>query len=154
MKNTVFSLPALAAAIAGTVVLVLAGNAHAQTAKAGPQVARGEYLVTTSGCHDCHTPLKMGAKGPEPDMTRALSGHPEGMALPPAPRLPEGPWIASIAANMSVGTAGSDQLAALFGTFSLSLSGYIAIVAQMALMALVTAMASRRTVNRSLEFVE
>jgi cell division transport system permease protein len=62
--------------------------------------------------------------------------------------------IASIAANMSVGMAGSDQLAALFGTFSLSLGGYIAIVAQMVLMAVVTAIASRRTVNRTLEFVE
>ena len=62
--------------------------------------------------------------------------------------------IASIAANLSVGMAGSDQLAALFGTFSLSLSGYIAIVAQMVLMAVVTAIASRRTVNRTLEFVE
>jgi cell division transport system permease protein len=62
--------------------------------------------------------------------------------------------IASVAANMSVGMAGSDQLAALFGTFSLSLSGYIAIMAQMVLMAVVTAIASRRTVNRTLEFVE
>jgi cell division transport system permease protein len=55
---------------------------------------------------------------------------------------------------MSVGMAGSDQLAALFGTFSLSLGGYIAIVAQMVLMAVVTAIASRRTVNRTLEFVD
>jgi len=62
--------------------------------------------------------------------------------------------IASIAANMSVGMPGSDQLAALFGTFSLSLSGYIAILAQMALMAVVTGIASRRTVNRTLEFVD
>jgi cell division transport system permease protein len=62
--------------------------------------------------------------------------------------------LASIAANMSVGMAGSDQLAALFGTFSLSLSGYIAIMAQMVLMAVVTAIASRRTVNRTLEFVD
>ena len=62
--------------------------------------------------------------------------------------------IASIAANMSVGMAGSDQLAALFGTFSLSLGGYVAIMAQVVLMAVVTAIASRRTVNRTLEFVE
>ena len=62
--------------------------------------------------------------------------------------------IASIAANMSVGTAGGDQLAALFGTFSLSLGGYIAIAMQIALMAVVTAIASRRTVNRTLDMVE
>jgi mono/diheme cytochrome c family protein len=99
MKNFPSTLSALAAAAAGTVVLLTAADAHAEGAKASPQVARGEYLVTTSGCHDCHTPLMMGANGPEPDMSRALSGHPAGMALPPAPRLPEGPWIASVAAT-------------------------------------------------------
>lgn len=56
-------------------------------------VVRGEYLVNTMGCHDCHTPWVMGAQGPEPDMTRALTGHPEAMTLPPAPKLPAGPWV-------------------------------------------------------------
>ena len=64
-------------------------------------IKRGEYLVKTSGCHDCHTPLKMGANGPEPDMTRMLSGHPSAMAMPPAPKLPPGPWIASVGATMT-----------------------------------------------------
>ena len=63
-------------------------------------VARGEYLVLTSSCHDCHTPLKMGSSGPEPDMERALSGHPEDLALPPAPPA-SGPWIGSMAASMT-----------------------------------------------------
>jgi cell division transport system permease protein len=62
--------------------------------------------------------------------------------------------IASIAANLSIGTASGDQVAALFGTFSLSLGGYIVILAQIALMAVVTSVASRRTVNRTLEFVD
>ncbi len=62
--------------------------------------------------------------------------------------------IASIAANMSDGTAGGDLLSALFGTFSLSLGVYIAIAMQIGLMAVVTAIASRRTVNRTLDFVE
>lgn len=53
---------------------------------------RGEYLVRTSGCHDCHTPFKNGSNGPEPDMTRMLSGHPEQLKMPPPPKLPEGPW--------------------------------------------------------------
>jgi hypothetical protein len=61
-------------------------------------IARGEHLVLTSGCHDCHTPLKMGANGPEPDLSRALSGHPEGMKLPPTPA-PQGPWMVSVAAT-------------------------------------------------------
>lgn len=62
--------------------------------------------------------------------------------------------IAGIAANMSIGTASGDQVAALFGTFSLSLGGYLVILAQILLVAVVTAIASRRTVNRTLESVE
>ncbi len=58
-----------------------------------PVIARGEYLAHIAGCNDCHTPLKMGPKGPEPDMTRMLSGHPENMVMPPAPALaPDAPW--------------------------------------------------------------
>ncbi len=57
------------------------------------RVARGKYIVSTAGCHDCHTPWKMGPKGPEPDMTLALSGHPESMKLPPPPKLGDGPWV-------------------------------------------------------------
>ena len=61
-----------------------AGGAE-PTSKAGKaaQVARGKYLVDIMGCHDCHTPMKMGPKGPEWDMTRALSGHPEELVMPP-----------------------------------------------------------------------
>jgi mono/diheme cytochrome c family protein len=40
-------------------------------------VERGKYLVTIGGCNDCHTPMKEGPKGPEWDMSRMLSGHPE-----------------------------------------------------------------------------
>jgi mono/diheme cytochrome c family protein len=57
------------------------------------RVARGKYLVATSACMDCHTPFKMGANGPEPDLTRMLSGHPESLQMPPVPALPEGPWL-------------------------------------------------------------
>jgi hypothetical protein len=62
-------------------------------APAPSQVERGKYLVTLMVCNDCHTPLKMGPKGPEPDMSRMLSGHPEGMVMPPSPKLaPDAPW--------------------------------------------------------------
>ncbi len=57
------------------------------------RIARGEYLVRTMGCHDCHTPHKPGPKGPERDMTRALTGHPETLPMPPAPKLAKGPWV-------------------------------------------------------------
>ena len=56
-------------------------------------VERGEYLVRITGCHDCHTPFQMGPDGPEPDMSRMLSGHPEDLVMPPPPELPEGPWV-------------------------------------------------------------
>lgn len=39
-------------------------------------VKRGEYLVGTVGCDDCHTPKTMTPQGPAPDMTRRLMGHP------------------------------------------------------------------------------
>ena len=61
-------------------------------------VARGKYVVTVSGCNDCHTPWKMGEKGPEPDMTRMLSGHPEGFELGAAPK-PQGAWIVAASAT-------------------------------------------------------
>lgn len=61
--------------------------------------ARGEYLVTIAACHDCHTPLKEGPDGPAPDMSRALSGHPQDAELTPAPTLPKGPWAATISAT-------------------------------------------------------
>jgi hypothetical protein len=57
-------------------------------------VERGKYLVNTAGCNDCHTPMKMGANGPEPDMTRMLSGHPEDIKLAKPPRL-DGGWMAA-----------------------------------------------------------
>lgn len=61
---------------------------------------RGKYLVTIASCNDCHTPLKMGPNGPEPDMSRLLSGHPEQMTMPPAPKL-DMPWMAAGAATMT-----------------------------------------------------
>jgi len=60
---------------------------------------------------------------------------------------------ANVVAGMSVGTAGGDQLAALFGAFTLGISGYVAIFAQIALIAVVTAASSRWTVDRTLEAV-
>lgn len=56
------------------------------------RIERGAYLVRTMGCNDCHTPWKMGPRGPAPDMSRALTGHPADLVMPPPPKLPEGPW--------------------------------------------------------------
>ncbi|HEX4883307.1 MAG TPA: diheme cytochrome c-553 [Casimicrobiaceae bacterium] len=99
MNRSLINTAVLAAAVLpcilpGGITPVLAQDASTQAAR----VERGRYIVTTSGCHDCHTPWVVGPKGPEPDMTRALSGHPESMTLPPPPKA-EGPWIMTAAAT-------------------------------------------------------
>lgn len=79
------------------------------------QVERGAYLVTTMFCNDCHTPWAVGPGGPEPDMSRALTGHPSDLVMPPPPELPApwgwsaaatntafaGPWGVSFTANLT-----------------------------------------------------
>jgi hypothetical protein len=75
--------------------------AVAASPAARPEVQRGAYLVKIMGCNDCHTPLKMGPKGPEPDMTRMLTGHPAELKMPPAPDLGKGPWMMTAAATMT-----------------------------------------------------
>jgi hypothetical protein len=76
---------------------VLASSMPASTEQGKTQraslVKRGEYLVHITGCNDCHTPLKFGPTGPEPDMARMLSGHPEKMVLPPPPDVAHSPWF-------------------------------------------------------------
>ena len=66
-------------------------DAQDQTAAKTAPVERGAYLVRARGCNDCHTPWKLGPRGPEPDMSRALSGHPADLVMPPPPKL-SGPW--------------------------------------------------------------
>ena len=73
-------------------IVARAVTAPEAAAPSKARIERGAYLVRHMGCNDCHTPLKLGARGPEPDMTRALTGHPEGLVMPPAPALPPGPW--------------------------------------------------------------
>jgi len=87
----------------------------APAAPAMSQVDRGKYIVSTAGCHDCHTPWKMGPNGPEPDMDRALSGHPESIKITAPAKLPQGimagtnetftawhgPWGVSFTANLT-----------------------------------------------------
>jgi mono/diheme cytochrome c family protein len=86
----------LALAVVPLTGLVLATTTSPQT-KADAQIARGEYLVKYGDCTTCHTPLKLGSKGPEPDFSRLLSGHPENAQLPPPPKLDNSPWFAATA---------------------------------------------------------
>lgn len=82
---------------------------------AASAVERGAYMVAVAGCDDCHTPLKLGADGPEPDLSRRLSGHPEDFRLATPGALPAGwlwtgaasntafagPWGVSFATNLT-----------------------------------------------------
>lgn len=99
--------------------LLLAASACSRTeasaASRPSSVERGAYLVTIGGCNDCHTPLKLGPNGPEPDMRRMLSGHPEDFKITGQVELPSGwlyagavtntaysgPWGVSFAANLT-----------------------------------------------------
>jgi hypothetical protein len=86
----VLGMAAFSGAMLGAIETGSQGGATPEVNKT--RVARGAYLVTMMGCNDCHTPWKMGAQGPAPDMTRALTGHPQDMVLPPPPAA-SGPWI-------------------------------------------------------------
>jgi mono/diheme cytochrome c family protein len=89
----------LALTLASGMATRAGGPAPADRSKA-ERIARGGYLVTFGGCHDCHTPLKIGPNGPEPDMTRALSGHPADFRVTP-PAAPGRDWMAVGANTMT-----------------------------------------------------
>ena len=101
-------------AVAGMVVSL----AHSRERTMSP-VQRGEFLVRGFGCGECHTPKLPGPDGrPIPDLTRLLSGHPEGAPVPtwaaagltrrdaskstgPTETVFAGPWGISFAANLT-----------------------------------------------------
>jgi cell division transport system permease protein len=62
--------------------------------------------------------------------------------------------LASGLSRWFAGSAGGDQTSAMFGSFSIGMSGYIAVLGQVLLIALVTALTSRQTVNRTLEMID
>ncbi|HEX3441448.1 MAG TPA: ABC transporter permease [Pseudolabrys sp.] len=62
--------------------------------------------------------------------------------------------LASLISRWFAGTAGEDQTSALFGSFSIGLVGYLAVLVQIVFIAAVTAFTSRQTVNRTLETID
>jgi len=62
--------------------------------------------------------------------------------------------LASAISRWFAGTAGADQTSALFGSFSIGLIGYAAVLGQVILIAAVTALTSRQTVNNTLEMID
>jgi hypothetical protein len=80
------------------------------------KVKRGEYLVNSMGCDDCHSPKVMTPQGPVPDQKRRLSGHPANEPLAPiadpsvlkdyvlfsmGQTSATGPWGTSFSANLT-----------------------------------------------------
>ena len=83
-------------------------------------IKRGNFLVSSMGCNDCHSPKVFGPNGPEPDTSRLLSGHPANAPLPkfdtstlrswvlftPDLTAAVGPWGVSFAANLTPDSSG------------------------------------------------
>ena len=118
MRNRSIMVFAGATSLAATLALAAFATLKAQVSDSRPggKIARGQYLVTVGGCNDCHTPFKMGPAGPEPDMSRMLSGHPEEfvitapaaltseqwmVASTPTNTAHSGPWGVSFTANLT-----------------------------------------------------
>lgn len=114
-----------AAIVVASLAVIVAANASRPVAAPpqkpamtkAEQIARGKYMVTIGGCHDCHTPWIIQPDGnPGPDMSRALSGHPMqfpitenvklttdrfAVAIAPTNTAYSGPWGTSFAANLT-----------------------------------------------------
>jgi cell division transport system permease protein len=62
--------------------------------------------------------------------------------------------LAGVFSRWFAGSAASEQTSALFGSFAIGIGGYLAVVVQIVLIAVVTALTSRHTVNRTLEAID
>jgi cell division transport system permease protein len=62
--------------------------------------------------------------------------------------------LAGVFSRWFAGSAAGEQTSALFGSFAIGVGGYLAVVVQIVLIAVVTALTSRHTVNRTLEAID
>jgi cell division transport system permease protein len=62
--------------------------------------------------------------------------------------------IAQLLSSWFAGTAAADEMAVLFGSFSINFPGFLAVLGQIVLIAAVTAATSRHVVNKTLETFE
>jgi hypothetical protein len=94
------------------ILFVLAGCTSKRTEPSA--VERGKYLVTISGCNDCHSPKLFTPTGPADDATRLLSGYPSSAKLPEIPKGVIGPqqW----------GSISTNDLTAWVGPWGVSFS--------------------------------
>lgn len=108
MKPTPFVLPFATALLAlmpacqrdtGAAIAAKAPTLAADYATPGDLVTRGEYLVRTTGCNDCHTVGYGDAQG-NLDKAQWLTGSPIGF---------KGPWGTTYAANLRLKLAEMDE---------------------------------------------
>jgi cytochrome c553 len=98
----------LSALALGALLPFVGTSTYAQGGANNAQVDRGKYLVTITGCHDCHSPK---VSEMNPDLTRALSGRPSTTPLPSQTKTEvhasldltawTGPWGYSVASNLT-----------------------------------------------------
>ena len=84
MRKSVLNLTAIAAITSGVFVACQGSAASEEESIAmtnEEMVKRGEYLVNTIGCDDCHSPKQMGPHGPEIIPELRLSGYPSDRPL-------------------------------------------------------------------------
>ena len=80
MKKTILILTAITGAVILGLISCTSGAAKPETASTiiskDSLIKRGDYLVNSMGCDDCHSPKKFGPKGPELDMEHRFAGYP------------------------------------------------------------------------------
>ena len=127
MKKIALTLSLLAVLVAAAIVACqdLSGKSPATGSNNTPDsaalVVRGEYLVTSMLCDDCHSPKSMGPMGPEIIPELRLSGRPAGKKLPAVDTseirkgfilfdddltAAVGPWGASFSGNLTSDSTG------------------------------------------------
>ncbi|SOD56621.1 c-type cytochrome [Pseudoxanthomonas wuyuanensis] len=86
-----YRFPVSAALLAAALTACQPATQHTPVADAGANpIARGEYLVRTAGCNDCHTAGYIESQG-EMDTAQWLTGSPMGY---------HGPWGTTYASNL------------------------------------------------------
>jgi hypothetical protein len=85
-KAMVWSFLAAALLVAAALPEMAGAQTAGGSAELNPAAREeGERLVHNLDCNVCHTPKVMTPAGPQPDVSRRLSGHPAGEDLPPLP---------------------------------------------------------------------
>ena len=126
MRKTILTL-VVVITTAVAILIACSDNKKESATKSEPSsndslIKRGAYLVTISGCDDCHSPKKMGPRGPELDAELRLSGYPSSRPLPTYDSnaikkgmilfnqdltSSAGPWGVSFAANLTSDATGA-----------------------------------------------